>query len=99
MARKMIFSPQDFLGVWKLKERLRGNYANYSWHYPFGRFKRPEWFMLKVFGRLHYLSSHAPDKVQKKYRKAAERFERAHYGSHRFITSRFANKYTAHRYN
>jgi len=56
--------------------------------------------LIKIWQHLHYLSSHAPANVEIRYRAAATRFDTRHFAGNKRNngSTRFLNKYTAHRW-
>lgn len=49
-----------------------------------------------VFMRLHYLGSHSPEPVKRKWRAAERKFHLKHFGAPGRSSTRFANTWTCH---
>lgn len=49
-----------------------------------------------VFMRLHYLGSHSPEPVKRKWRTAERQFHLTHFGAPGKCSMRFANTWTCH---
>jgi len=68
------FRPQQFSWGFRVKHPVKISHYNY----------RPYWnltlknYLHYVFSVLHYRSSHAPEPIQRKWRRAAIRFEQQH---------------------
>lgn len=95
------FRPQDLGKSYVMKQRLRyGRSDNYNWQtrvkwYPAG------WgFNKKVIGaihsRLHYLACHAPEPIQRKWKKAYKVFCDKHFGDAGKASVRYLNTYSCH---
>ena len=82
------------------KMRLSGNYYNYNWpvRCPSPHNKSPlnKQTLGRIFSFLHHAGSHSPEAVTRKWRDAEQRFIDRHMPWHG--SSRFVNKFTAHRW-
>ena len=95
----LLYRPQD-LPKWLVmsERRMGGGRVNYNFRnrikwYPVG------WGVNKRVignqsGRLHYLACHAPEPVQKQWRKAYNNFYKKHFPVK--ASDRYANKYSCH---
>lgn len=63
------FRPQHFNGKFKLREGFVG-----KWHYRLRTRWEEDNHILRVFGQLHYLGSHAPKPINKKWRRVEKKF-------------------------
>lgn len=98
------FRPQDISKQARFRMRMNGDKNSYSWvpHKSYtqrlkGK-RRPlnEEFMGGViFARIHYLTSHAPTAVTKRWKQAAVRWKKK-FGPR--AGTRFANKFTINRW-
>lgn len=97
--------PSDMNLIYKLKCR-----KDFKTFYPFGNpnfsyrvNNKTLWkhlplnqrTLICIWGRLHYLSSHAPTTIKNRWKKASSRFDKHHFGCIRRQSARFHNKYTA----
>ena len=95
------FRPQDLPKTFVMKERLRfGNTINYSWQtriewYPVG-WKQNQKQISKRFTKLHYLACHAPEPIQKQWKKAYTLFMNKHFAERGNASMRYLNKNTCH---
>lgn len=95
------FRPQDLPKSYVMKQRLKeGHSDNYNWQ------SRIEWFpvgwglnkrrLSKQFQRLHYLSCHAPEPIQKQWEKTYNLFMKKHFAIAGKASMRFLNNHTCH---
>ena len=95
------FRPQDIGTRHLIRERrLTGRVENYNWQnsvkwYPAG-WKPNHISISRRFGRLHYLACHAPQPIQKKWRRAYQTFMIKHFGHYDHASMRYLNKYSCH---
>ncbi len=68
------FRPQELGPAFKIKHPCKA--AVYNWRPRFGWTLKT--YLHHVFSVLHYRSSHAPQPIQKKWRKAATKFGNSH---------------------
>lgn len=95
------FRPQDLPKFYVMKQRLKeGRSDNYNWQ------SRIEWYPVgwgfnkrkisKQFQRLHYLACHAPEPIQKQWKKAYNLFMKKHFAIVGKTSMRFLNNHTCH---
>jgi hypothetical protein len=97
------FRPQDINKRYTISLRRKSyesSFASYNWQtrvkwYPAG-YKLNRRTISNQFSRLHYLGSHSPTPIQKKWQRAAKQFERRHFGDHRRASMRYLNTWSAH---
>lgn len=97
-GKPMKFRPQSNNGRHKLKSNRKGFYTGqYNWHSYHDNDHGPvnERTLGRIFGRIHYLTSHAPEPVQKRWRQARTRW---HKKMDRKAPVDYCNKYTLHRF-
>lgn len=99
----MIFRPQSTPKKWTMRGRRDGTYQNYNLRKRGTGKTFFEWnneplnhcVLGRIMIRLHYLSEHSPDTVNKQWRNAERLFYRAHYGVGK-QSARYANTWTMH---
>lgn len=78
---------------------------NPEWYLPYRPRSKKVYFkgyavnrntLIDIFSNLHHYAAHSPPAVTKRWRAAAQRFERSHFASAGNGTARFLNTYTAH---
>lgn len=95
------FRPQDLPKSYIMKQRLKtGRSDNYNWQtriewYP-ANWTRHQQMFSKRFTHLHYLSEHAPDPIQKRWKQAGRNFMKKHFGDAGKGSMRYLNKWSCH---
>jgi hypothetical protein len=97
------YRPMDVSKKYKIRYRLEtGNRESYNWSsrvrwYPAG-WKLNRQTLGRVFSKLHYLSCHAPEPIQKKWRIVYNQFQAKYFASRGKASNRYLNTYTAHKW-
>jgi hypothetical protein len=99
MTSNKVFKPSDLPKKYTLKSRLRG-YNLGSENFVFRRkIYAPDALnfqtLAKQFSTLHYLACHAPEPVQRKWKKAYDMFMKTHFGNYK-ASVRYLNKWSCH---
>jgi len=88
---------------YRIKFRLQtGRQESYIWcsrvkWYPVG-WKINNQTLGRIFSTLHYLSCHAPEPVQKKWRRVYNEFQAKYFASKGKASVRYLNTYTAYKW-
>jgi len=93
------FRPQNISKRYIIKERLlTGHVESYNWQsriewYPVG-YRLNKKTISKQFSRLHYLACHAPESVNKRWKKPYDNFYKKHFGTKASV--RYLNQWSCH---
>jgi hypothetical protein len=104
----MIKLPQKYRPIelnkkYRIRYRLAtGRNEAYNWRsrvrwYPVG-WQVNRQTLLRIFSKLHYLGCHAPEPVQKKYRRVYNLFEEKYFATRGKASVRFLNNHTAYKW-
>ena len=93
------FRPQQWAGKYRLRcAREKMFLGEYNWYVHSKASEDVELkhrVLGKIAGHLHYLASHAPEPVRKKWWNTYKRFMNRHTGNSKRGSFRFITKYTA----
>jgi len=97
------YRPIELNKKYRFRYRLKtGRNEAYNWRsrvrwYPVGwQINRQTLF--RIFSKLHYLGCHAPEPVQKKYRRVYNLFEEKYFATRGKASVRFLNNHTAYKW-
>ena len=98
-----MFRPQDINKLYTIRLRRKGygnewinyNFINRAKWYPAG-WQYNQRVIGSIHSRLHYLACHAPEPIQKRWRKTYAVFMAKHFGDAGRASMRFLNKYSCH---
>ena len=94
------FRPRGIQSKYLIRERrLTGSNQSYNWQsrarwYPAG-WQSNQQTLGRIFSQLHYLAYHAPQAVNKQWRRVAIQFENQHLARRGRSSVRFMNNHTA----
>lgn len=101
MTKTKAYRPGGYSKKYLLRANRTGEpVSHYKWHtrmhYGVDTLPPNRATIARIFAQLHYLGSHSPNAISKKWRPVERQFYKRYFGDTARQSGRFANKYTAH---